>query len=325
MRRWVRIASAAAGGLAAAAAAAVAAGGLVWRRATEQSVSGLMRRVMTEEDAAVAPSAGRPPAVGTFSQARLDELPPPVARYFAFALPTGQRRIRAARIRWAGEFQLRPGGGWRPFTAEQHYTAEPPGFVWDAAIRMMPLVPMRVRDAYVSGDASMLGRMGGVVPIVDVGGTPEIASSALARWLGEAAWFPTALLPPDGPGDGVRWEPVDDSTARATVTDGATRVQAEFHFAHTGALTTMTAMRYRDVGGTAVLTPFEGSYGDYRRRDGLMIPMSAEVAWLLPEGRFPYWRGHPVEVHYELTPPAPSVPAESESRATAGSTPGGAG
>ena len=24
-----------------------------------------------------------------------------------------------------------------------------------------------------------------------------------------------------------------------------------------------------------------------------------EVAWLLPEGRFAYWRGHPVEVRYD--------------------------
>jgi hypothetical protein len=34
-------------------------------------------------------------------------------------------------VRWVGEFQMRPGGGWRSFTAEQHFTAHPPGFVWD--------------------------------------------------------------------------------------------------------------------------------------------------------------------------------------------------
>jgi hypothetical protein len=152
----------------------------------------------------------------------------------------------------------------------------------------------------------MLGRAGGLVTVVDEGGTPAMAASALARWLGEAVWFPTALVPSGTPGDGVRWEAVDDSTARATITDGATAVSADFHFAPTREITRMTAMRYRDVNGTGVLTPFEGRYGPYARRDGAMVPTSAEVAWLLPEGRFPYWRGRPVDVTYDHAPAAPS-------------------
>jgi uncharacterized protein DUF6920 len=30
---------------------------------------------------------------------------------------------------------------------------------------------------------------------------------------------------------------------------------------------------------------------DYRRVSGMMIPPGAEVEWVLPEGRFTYWRG----------------------------------
>lgn len=90
---------------------------------------------------------------------------------------------------------------------------------------------------------------------------------------------------------GVRWDAIDDTTARATVTDRATTASAEFEFAPTGEITRMSALRYRDVNGTSVLTPFEGHYRDYARRAGIMVPLSAEVAWLLPEGRFPYWRG----------------------------------
>jgi len=87
--------------------------------------------------------------------------------------------------------------------------------------------------------------------------------------------------------------------------DRAAQVSAEFHFAPTGEVTRMTAMRYRDVNGTGVLTQFEGCYRDYARRNGLLIPMAAEVAWLLSEGRFPYWRGRPVEVSYKQAAPAP--------------------
>lgn len=276
------------GGLVVGVAAAVAIGALAWRRATARQldlVADAMRR-------------RGPEAAQSVRHADLAALPAPVARYFAFALPEGQRRIHTARIRWEGEMRLRPDATWSPFTAEQLFTGAPPGFLWDAAVRMMPFVPVRVRDSYIAGQGQMLGRLGGVATVVSEGGTPEMSQSALARWLGEAAWFPTALLP----GEGVTWEAVDDSTARATVTDGAVHVSGDFHFASTGEMTGMTAMRYRDVDGRGVLTPFEGRYGSFDRREGVMIPATAEVAWLLPEGRFAYWRGRPTEISYELTP-----------------------
>lgn len=288
MRRWTRVLGASAAVASVATLAAFATSAVAWRRTTAQRVDRLLHAARADGGRSGAEPL-RPIPV---------DLPAPVARYLAFALPPDAVRIRTARIRWSGEFQMRPGGGWSPFEAEQHFTASPPGFVWDARIRMMRLVPVRVRDGYAAGRGTMLGRLGGLVTVVDQGGTPEMAAGALARWLGEAVWLPTALVPGGPGGAGVRWEPVDDATARASVADGGTTVSADFHFAATGEITRMTAMRFRDVRGTGVLTAFEGRYGDYARRDGVMIPTSAEVAWLLPEGRFPYWRGRPVEVEY---------------------------
>jgi len=286
--RAIRIGGTLVGGVVAAGVAATAVGAYTWRRGTAKRYSLLTEQMRLRGDTTERP----------FHHADTDDLPAPVARYFEFALPEGQRRIRAARVRWTGKLRLRPGASWSRFTAEQRFTVAPPGFVWDAEVRMVPLVPVRVRDSYIAGQGEMLGRLGGVATVVNEGGTPEMASSALVRWLGEAAWFPTALLP----GEGVSWEAIDDSTARATVTDGATRVSADFHFAQTGELTGMTALRHRDVNGTGVLTPFEGRYERFERRQGVMIPTVAEVAWLLPEGRFAYWRGQPVDVAYDLGP-----------------------
>lgn len=286
--RATRIGGGLAGGLVVAGAAATTLGAYAWRRGTAQRIGLLAQQMRARGDIAARP----------FRRVDLDDLPAPVASYLSFALPEGQRRIRAARLRWTGEMRLEPGASWSRFSAEQRFTAAPPGFVWDAEVKMIPLVPVRVRDSYVGGEGRMLGRLGGVVNVVNEGGTREMASSALVRWLGEAVWFPTALLP----GEGVTWETIDDSTARATATDGPTRVSAEFHFAPTGEVERMTAMRYRDVKGTGVLTPFEGRYERFERREGVMVPASAEVAWLLPEGRFAYWRGRPTAVTYDLGP-----------------------
>lgn len=289
MRRWIAVAGIGIGALIAVGTLLVWIGRSVWSQETARAVAQLRGGASTDGTEAELP----------ITRASLVALPAPVARYFAVALPEGQPPIRAATVRWAGDFRSRPAGDWAPFTAVQYFTAHSPGFVWDATIRMLPLVPVLVRDGYRDRTGTMHGRIGGVVPVVEEGGTPEMAQSALARWLGEAVWFPTALLPGTESGRGIRWEAVDDSTARATVTDGAITATGEFHFAPTGEIVRMTALRYRDVGGTAVLTPFEGRYGKYEQRAGAMVPARAEVAWLLPEGYFAYWRGRPERIEYE--------------------------
>ena len=286
MRRW-EIGAVAVGGLVAAGAAAVGVATARWDRATADVVARLHER------ARAAPGGATRSA--TYDPAQLAGLPPPVARYLALALTPGQPRVRRAHVRWDGAMQLRPGGGWFPFAATQEFTVGPPGFVWDATARMVPLVPVRVRDAYVAGQGAMLGRIGALVPVVDAGGTPTMAAGALTRWLGEAAWMPTAFLP----GEGIAWTPIDDRSARATLTDAGVTVTADFEFAPGGALVRMTALRFRDVDGVGVATPFEGIYRAHARRDGMLVPTEAEVAWLLPEGRYPYWRGRLAAVRYD--------------------------
>jgi hypothetical protein len=88
------------------------------------------------------------------------------------------------------------------------------------------------------------------------------------------------------------------------IPDGQISATAEFHFAPSGEITRMTALRYRDVDGTAILTPFEGHYHDYARQNGVLVPTRAEVAWLPPEGRYPYWRADRIRAR-----PSPIVSA----------------
>jgi len=243
--------------------------------------------------AASSGAAGALPA--TFSPEELSGLPDPVARYFAFALTPGQPLVRRARIRWEGEFRTRPNAKWSPFVAMQDFTVRPPGFVWDATMHMMPLVPVRVRDGYVAGEGVMLGKVAALFPVADQRGTAEMAAGALSRYLGEAVWMPTALLPSAG----VSWTAMDDTTARATISDGPTTVSADFHFAPGGEIVGASMTRYRDVDGRGVPTPFEARIrGGYRRVSGMMIPVEGEVAWLLPEGRFAYWRGRATHAKY---------------------------
>jgi len=93
-----------------------------------------------------------------FSIADLSTVPAVVARYFHWALSDHRRLIRQAWIRTAGGFLIKPRGGWSAFSARQHYTATPPGFVWNATIYMMRVSPIRARDSYGKGEGHTRGR-----------------------------------------------------------------------------------------------------------------------------------------------------------------------
>jgi Family of unknown function (DUF6920) len=57
--------------------------------------------------------------------------------------------------------------------------------------------------------------------------------------------------------------------------------------------------RGRAIGRTVIPTPWEGRWSDYEFRDGMLIPLAGEVAWMLGEGPKPYWRGRITNVLYE--------------------------
>jgi hypothetical protein len=284
MRRWAKVAAIATGGGAAAAVVAAAVGARVWNRATERTIDRLVDTQGGEQQQESL----------RFSPDQLEGLPPPVVRYFELALTPGQRLVRRAHLRFDGTFAARP-GAWARFTAEQEFTVHPPGFVWDARIAMMPPVTVRVRDSYVSGEGAMLAKVAGLVPIADQHGTPEMAAGSLLRYLAETVWFPTALLPRDG----LSWEAIDDTSARVTLTDGPTTVSLDVRFGADGEIAEVSAMRHRDVNGSAVLTPWEGRHTTYERIDGMLIPTEGEAAWLPPEGRAAYWRGRVIDARYD--------------------------
>jgi hypothetical protein len=124
-----------------------------------------------------------------------------------------------------------------------------------------------------------------------------VAQGELMRFFAEAAWYPTALLPSQG----VRWDAVDERTARATLVDGAISLMLLFRFDDLGLIESVRAeARGRTVAKTVVMTPWEGRWSDYQVRDGMRVPTAGEVAWLAPEGRKPYWRGTITSLRYEV-------------------------
>ena len=251
-------------------------------------------------------AARLPPTPARYDAAReLEGLPPPVQRYFRSALTDGQPMVAAASLAHRGTFNLAAEGPdrWIPFTSAQRVTTRRPGFVWDARMVMGPGLAVHVHDAYVAGEGLLHPAVLGLVSLTALRGTsPEpggVAQGEFMRYLAEAAWVPTTLLPSQG----VRWSVVDDQSAEATLADGAVTATLRFRFdAQTGLIDSVRAeARGRMVGQRVVMTPWEGRWSDHAPRDGMRVPMSGEVAWLTPEGRRAYWRGTVTDLAYVFT------------------------
>jgi uncharacterized protein DUF6920 len=256
-----------------------------WKRQTAREVERLSTRAGSS-------SAALP----RYDRSAIAALPAAVVRYFDFALTQGQPVVTSACIEWEGRFSMRA-HRWSAFTATQHYHVQPPGFVWDARIWMTSVVPVLVRDSYAESEGSLKAAIGGIVKVADASGTADIAKGELLRYLGEAVWFPTALLPTAG----VSWTAVDDDSATATLSDGATTVSLDAHFGDSGEIVSISAMRPREMAGRYVLTPWVAHLRSYTRRHGMMVPESGDVEWQLPSGPLSYWQGRVVSTRYDFT------------------------
>jgi hypothetical protein len=243
-------------------------------------------------------SARVPPESSRLNVRELEGLPAPVQRYFRIALKDGQRPITSVKLMHEGQFNMsEKNPKWVPFTSSQFVVARRPGFDWDARISMAPGIKVFVHDAYVAGEGILHAALFGLFTVADLRGTPEVAQGELMRFLAEAAWYPTALLPSQG----VRWEGIDDTSARATLTDGATTATLDFQFDADGFISGVRAeARHRVVNGVPIATPWQGRFWNHAVRDDIHIPLEGEVAWELPSGPLPYWRGRLTWVTYEL-------------------------
>ncbi len=234
--------------------------------------------------------------VTRYDAAEIVGLPAPVRRYFERALRHGQPIIRAVDLSQSGTFNLSlVTPQWKPFTARQQVTTARPGFVWDATILMFPAVAVRVVDAYIAGEGMLRPAILGLFPLGAVRGKGEIARGELMRYFAEAVWYPTALLPSQG----VVWQAADDSSARATISDGEVSLTLLFRFGADGLVAEVHAdARGGMVGKSVVMMPWDCRMSEYRRQDGMLVPITGEVIWQTPQGEKPYYRGKITRLAY---------------------------
>ena len=236
-----------------------------------------------------------------FNRKELDGLPEPVSRYFQKVLKDGQPLITAVTLQHSGTFNMgETADNWKPFTSTQRVVTQRPGFDWDARVMMFPGIAARIHDTYVAGSGALKVAIFGLIPVANFPANPELSKAELMRFFAEAAWYPTALLPSQG----VVWQGINEKSAVATMTDGNITVELRFGFSDSGLIDTVRAdSRGRRVNDVMMYAPWAGRFWNYAERSGMLVPLEAEVAWVLPNGPKPYYRGFTTTVKYDYASP----------------------
>lgn len=234
-------------------------------------------------------------AVRAYMAADLKQLPAPVQKYFRYALKDGQKHVSRVSISLSGTFKMRESDQWIPFEAKQHSETRKPAYVWHATLRPLPYLWTEARDLFYQGRGSSVNRLYSAVELsYDTGREADL--SALARYLTEAPWYPTALLPSEF----ITWQAVDSGSAKAVFRYNGYIVSVLFTMSERGEIVKATSVdRYRKIKGHREQVPWTARYMQYQEVDGMKIPMEVETAWNVKDRSFVYARSSVAAISYD--------------------------
>ena len=246
-----------------------------------------IKRVLQASD-----TRGSPPV----DFASLSTLPEPVKNYFHYVFSDGQRVISLARFEQSGKLKINPKSKkWSHFESLYYVSERPPGFVWDARVEISPLLHIRIRDSLIEGVGAGKATLMSAITIGTDENHTALNTGALYRYLAEAVWHPTALLPQLG----IRWEAVDEKCAVAHLSTSGISVSLEFRFNERSEIIGIyTKERFGKFGNTYIKYPWEGFFGNYREFDGIKIPTEGSVGWHLPSGWWLFWKGNILKAEF---------------------------
>lgn len=195
------------------------------------------------------------------------DLPSPVHRFYKTifgdqvpvvesAIITGRGKLRIAGITFPARLRFTHDAG----QGYRHYI--------EATIYGYPI--FKVNEWYLDGKSRL------ELPMGVVENEPKVDQAANMGLWGESLWLPSIFLTDSR----VRWEPIDENTARLVVPfeEGEDSFIVAFD-RQTGLIATMEAMRYKGAMDEAK-TPWRLEALEWDTFQGVMIPSLSTVTWL---------------------------------------------
>lgn len=208
--------------------------------------------------------------------------PEPVARYVSWALGENRKPVGSVHIRFAGRRRYGKTGRWMDIGGEAFFSVAVPGFVWRATTTYAPGIWLETFDYYVNCEAGMNLNLFSVFPL-DNANDDAIKTSSLFRYLACTPLFPMI----HGSDGFISWENIDDSTAKAIITDKGRSVEAHARFNGRGWIESIGMLdKTHPETGRQVPGHFATRFSAYTRIEGYWLPMQIDSDMILPDGEF---------------------------------------
>lgn len=225
-------------------------------------------------------------------------LPKIVQKWMKNSGAIGKPNITSVRLKQKGKMKTKPKGKWMPFMAKQYFNVETPTFIWTTKVENNPLLYMIGRDKLVDSKGEMLIKLNALIPVVNTGSNDKINQGVMVRFLAETCWFPSASL-----NDYIKWELMDDTSAKAVLTINNKSVSGIFRFNTKGNIISFETHRYFGGRKDAKLEKWVIDMIDYKTFNGIKIPNKCEVIWQLKEADFNWLNLEITDLEYNVLTP----------------------
>ncbi len=207
----------------------------------------------------------------------VNKLPKPVQKFLSFSgviekkKPQNIRLVQkgALRIHFTDKWRKEERKRWLPFKAVQYISTNPPGFIWFANVKSF-----QSTDILMDGKGSISTNHMGFKKKADITGK-EVDEGSLLRYIAEMIWFPAAMV-----NDYIRWEAIDDTSAKATLKVNDKSVSGTFKFDNEGKIVNFIGERHFHVTqGHHILGRWETPVEKYKEISGIKIPSFVKGVW----------------------------------------------
>ncbi|MBS1493319.1 MAG: hypothetical protein JST55_07410 [Bacteroidetes bacterium] len=219
-------------------------------------------------------------------------LPPIVQKFMERSGIIGRPFVNSVRLKQKAIMRAKPDGNWMDVEAVQYFRVNEPAFVYKIKVNAAPSLIMTGMDKYESGNGNMLIKMMGLYTIGDSKGE-EINRGTLIRFHSETLWFPSAVF-----SDYLKWEEIDEHTAKGTMTYSGITESAIFTFTNEGDVKKIEAERYGEFDGKYSKEKWCVINTSYKEFDGIRIGNNCEVTWGLKEGDFTWLKLEIKDIEY---------------------------
>ncbi len=212
-------------------------------------------------------------------------LPAPVQKYLFYTGSIGKEKVHNFYLTADGEIQLNK--KWCKVGIKQN------NFTGNNLLRLFYLdikgyvIPLYALHAYTDKQASMLVKLAGLLPVVDVKGKEMRISDTITLLNDMCIFAPASLIDPR-----IEWEPIDSLSAKAHFKTQYCTVSATLYFNDSGELVNFVSedRYYHREDGSFIKTRWSTPMKSYKKVNGYMLASDIEAVWNFTQGDDSYFK-----------------------------------